>query len=62
MAELLAIAARVIVGWCGVSLLVGGAWVLFVAAIRARDRLAGLGALGLMALGGALLWRALAGA
>jgi hypothetical protein len=54
MVESLLLLARILLAWCGASLLVGGAWIC-ARAISQRDRTAALVALGAMLLGGALL-------
>jgi hypothetical protein len=53
--EFLLLIARVLVAWCGVSLLVLGLWMLIAAGVPRRDRLVALSSVGLVFLGGLLV-------
>ena len=57
--EFLTMVVRVVLGWCGVSLLVAGVWILTIATVR-RDRAGVTAAFGFMLPGCVFLWRAFA--
>jgi hypothetical protein len=59
MSELLRVVAHVLLGWLGISFVVAGLWLLLSAGVQRRDAAAALVGLGVMLVGGALLWQAL---
>jgi len=50
---------RILVGWCGVSLIVGGLWIVLAASKVRLDRQAVIVAGAFLSIGAALLWAAL---
>ena len=60
MLDTLLVVGRVLLGWCGVSLVVAGLWVWVATSIRRVDRTGLLVGLALICVGSALLWAALA--
>jgi hypothetical protein len=62
MTEVLRVVARVMLGWFGISFVVVGVWVMLSACVQRRDAAAALVGLGVMLVGGALLWGAFSSA